>query len=72
MVRGLVELGFLYLVEDPRHRGRRLVCLTARGNDLVADSYAVLDGLESTLDAGATRALRRALADLGLDDTGQP
>ncbi len=68
MVRGLAELGFLALVVDPQHRGRRLVCLTPRGDALVADSYTVLDEVESTLDARHTSALRTALAGLRLHD----
>ena len=67
MVRGLVELSFLELAEDPARRRGRLVCLTPRGHELVADSVVVLDEIEATLAPEHTRALRRALTELRLD-----
>lgn len=68
MVRGLVQLGFLELIDDPGRRGGRLVCLTPHGNELVADSYVVLHELETILDSEHVNALRVALTALRLDN----
>ncbi|RBY96892.1 MarR family transcriptional regulator [Blastococcus sp. TF02-8] len=67
MVRGLVDLGFLRVEDDPSRRGGRLVFLAPRGHDLFSDSVKVLGDIENTLEPRHVQALRGALQSLRLE-----
>jgi DNA-binding MarR family transcriptional regulator len=63
LVAGLVRLGLLETVADPRRRRGRLVRLTGAGRQLAADAADVLARLEDEL-GGRAADLRRLLAEV--------
>ena len=70
LVNGLVRLGLLEVVADPRRRGGRLARPTQRGLSMARDAYAILRELEhTTFGARRSATLRRLLADF---DPGRP
>lgn len=66
MVHGLVRLALLQVLDDPRRRGGRLVCVTPRGRALALDAYGILLELEEGLGTEHVATLRRVLEDLDL------